>query len=213
MIRTTTLVNSVLFTLIASFYADQSKEYGTIYRNTISQKIVEEFGAVRKRKNDGTILIFDQEKLKQFQTSYDENAAFKVEARKDISGDESEGSESSEGSNECGCAAIQVYQNGKIEVFRYIPIDNNICNVQNKVESEIAPITADVDDAKGSLLADKKNSLQGLLLSCAFCDSYKADDAVDMELHVLRKHKQELELLSMGKDVFSKEKNSMIKTS
>jgi hypothetical protein len=43
----------------------KTKDYGTVYRNTLSQKIVDALGAVRKRKNDGTMLVFDEEKVNQ----------------------------------------------------------------------------------------------------------------------------------------------------
>ena len=40
----------------------QTYEYGMMHRNTISIKIADTFGAERKRKNNGIVLIFDKEK-------------------------------------------------------------------------------------------------------------------------------------------------------
>ena len=41
----------------------QTHDYDTIYRNTITNIICDKFGAERRHKNDGTVLIFDPEKL------------------------------------------------------------------------------------------------------------------------------------------------------
>lgn len=76
-------------------------------------------------------------------------------------------------------------------------------NADYKLEAEITSSIATVDDDKGPLLIDEKNSLPRLLLSCELCNDYKTNDAFDMELHLARKHKQELELLSLHKDACS----------
>jgi hypothetical protein len=48
----------------------QTNEYGPIHRNKLSQKIVDAFGAVRKRKKNGIVLIFDEEKIKELKKTY-----------------------------------------------------------------------------------------------------------------------------------------------
>jgi hypothetical protein len=90
----------------------QTNEYGILYRNTLSQIIVDAFGAVRKRKNNGTVLIFDEEKIMELKKMYEYKANAKDAAPDidnepekkvtDVLEDESEGSVSSEGSRVCG---------------------------------------------------------------------------------------------------------------
>jgi hypothetical protein len=48
----------------------QTNEYGILHRNTLSQKIVDAFGAVRDRNSDGSVLIFDEEKIKELKMMY-----------------------------------------------------------------------------------------------------------------------------------------------
>jgi hypothetical protein len=96
-----------------------SNEYGPIYRNTLSQKIVDAFGAVRKRKNNGIVLIFDEEKIKELKKTYQQQdqdngkaghkdavPTIDIEPEKkkdaDTLEDKSEGSVSSEGYRVCG---------------------------------------------------------------------------------------------------------------
>jgi hypothetical protein len=45
----------------------QTNEYGILYRNTLPQKIVDKFGAVRERQNNGIVLVFDEEKIKELE--------------------------------------------------------------------------------------------------------------------------------------------------
>jgi hypothetical protein len=40
-------------------------EFGVIHRNNLSKKIEDAFGVVRERKNNGVVLIFDEEKIKK----------------------------------------------------------------------------------------------------------------------------------------------------
>jgi hypothetical protein len=97
----------------------QTNGYGTLYINTLPQKIVDAFGAVRERKNNGTVLIFDEEKFKELKKAYerqdqDNGKAEPKDAAPDnytephkneynnMLEDKSEGSESSEGYRVCG---------------------------------------------------------------------------------------------------------------
>ena len=64
----------------------QSYDYDTIYRNTIT-KILEGFGAERKHKKSGNVLIFDQEKLEKIGRMYP------TDAEEEVKGEGSEGSE------------------------------------------------------------------------------------------------------------------------
>jgi hypothetical protein len=100
----------------------QTIEYGTIYRNTLSQKIesIDMLGATRKRKSNGSMLIFDEEKIKEPKKIHESESQDKdkakdatrdtdIEPKKkedvktldDVS-EGSEGSVSNEGSRVCG---------------------------------------------------------------------------------------------------------------
>ena len=102
----------------------QTSDYGTIYRNTITNIICDKFGAERKRKNDGAVLIFDKEKLLKVGSAYNLRSSIQTKLLEYKDSISSEGSESSEGcvrSKANTCTAIQVYHaidNSKIEVFR-----------------------------------------------------------------------------------------------
>jgi energy-coupling factor transporter ATP-binding protein EcfA2 len=69
-----------------------TEDYGILYRNTITNIICDKFGADKKRKNDGTILIFNTEKILKISKSYGVELSFKTT----ISEYASEGSEGSE---------------------------------------------------------------------------------------------------------------------
>jgi hypothetical protein len=99
-----------------------SSDYGTIYRNTITNIICDKFGAERKRKNDGTVLIFDNEKLLKVGNAYNQRSSIqtKLSEYEDSSSEGSESSEGCVGSRGNTCTAIQVYhpvENSKIELF------------------------------------------------------------------------------------------------
>ena len=119
-----------------------SSDYGTIYRNTITNIFCDKFGAERKRKNDGIVLIFDNEKLLKVGSAYNQRSSIQTKLSEyEYSSISSEGSESSEGSRVNTCTAIQIYRamdNGKIEVFRNSAhstthnIADNFVNITNK---------------------------------------------------------------------------------
>jgi hypothetical protein len=120
-----------------------SSDYGTIYRNTITNIICDKFGAERKRKNDGTVLIFDNEKLLKVGSAYNHRSSIQTKLSEyEDGGGSREGSESSEGcvgSRRNACTAIQVYHathNGKIEVF-----SNNEHNIMPNIATNFVNIT------------------------------------------------------------------------
>jgi hypothetical protein len=95
----------------------QTNEYGVLHRNTLSKKIENAFGAVHERKNNGVVLIFDEEKIKELRKMYEpldqDNAKAKDAAPnvfkepteiedKNTLEDGSEGSVNSEGYRVCG---------------------------------------------------------------------------------------------------------------
>ena len=73
----------------------QTSDYGTIYRNTITNIICDKFGAERKRKNNGTVLIFDTEKLLRVGSAYNQRSSIQTKLSEyEDNGSNSEGSES-----------------------------------------------------------------------------------------------------------------------
>jgi hypothetical protein len=94
----------------------QTNEYGVLHRNTLFKKIEDAFGADRERKNNGVMLIFDEEKIRELKMMYayevqDKNKAKDAapdannESEKKVTDTlqlESEGSVGSEGSRVCG---------------------------------------------------------------------------------------------------------------
>jgi hypothetical protein len=72
----------------------QTADFGTIYRNSITNIICDKFGAERRHKERGNILIFDPEKLVKIGKSYDIGTSIQLKL---LSEDKAEGSEGSEG--------------------------------------------------------------------------------------------------------------------
>jgi hypothetical protein len=72
----------------------QTADFGTIYRNSITNIICDKFGAQRRHKERGNILIFDLEKLVKIGKSYDIETSIQL---KILAEDKAEGSEGSEG--------------------------------------------------------------------------------------------------------------------
>ena len=73
----------------------QTADFGTIYRNSITNIICDKFGAQRRHKERGNILIFDPEKLVKIGKSYDIETHIQLKIPTE---DKAEGSEGSEGS-------------------------------------------------------------------------------------------------------------------
>jgi hypothetical protein len=92
----------------------QTKEYGTIHRNSLSQIIVDIFGADKERRNNGIVLIFDEGKIKELEKMYQQDKSKDMNATPDAYTEphknvynntlehKSEGSERSEGYRVCG---------------------------------------------------------------------------------------------------------------
>jgi len=72
----------------------QTADFGTIYRNSITNIICDKFGAQRRHKERGNILIFDPEKLVKIGKSYEIETSIQLKL---LSEDKAEGSEGSEG--------------------------------------------------------------------------------------------------------------------
>jgi hypothetical protein len=132
-------------TIIQGKYDDRkpneyhSSDYGTIYRNTITNIICDKFGAERKRKNDGTVLIFDIEKLLKAGNVYNSRSSIQTKLSEYEDSSSREGSESNEGPRVNTCTAIQVYytiDNSKIKVFR-----NNEHTITPNIATSFANIT------------------------------------------------------------------------
>jgi hypothetical protein len=73
----------------------QTADFGTIYRNSITNIICDKFGAQRRHKERGNIVIFDPEKLAKIGKSYEIETSIQLKLHTE---GEAEGSEGSEGS-------------------------------------------------------------------------------------------------------------------
>jgi hypothetical protein len=117
----------------------QTSDYGTIYQNTITNIICDKFGADRKRKSNGTLLVFDNEKLLKVGNAYNLKSTIQTKLSDCEDNNSSEGCEGCEGSRVNSCTAIQVYHgfdNNKIEIFR-----NDGKTITAKIISNLVNIT------------------------------------------------------------------------
>jgi hypothetical protein len=71
----------------------QTDDYGTIYRNTFTNVICDKFGAVKKHREKGTVLVFDLDKLQKIGKSYDIEANIQLKLLEDDSPDGPDGSD------------------------------------------------------------------------------------------------------------------------
>ncbi len=78
----------------------QSADYGTLYRNTITNIICNKFGAERKHTRNGNVLRFDPEKLVKVGSAYNIKSRIQTKVIED-------GSEGCEGSPEGASSHIQ----------------------------------------------------------------------------------------------------------
>jgi hypothetical protein len=72
----------------------QSADYGPIYRNTITNIICDKFGAQKKHKEIGSVLVFDIDKLAKIAKSYDLDTHIQLKLTEDNNG--ADGSDSSD---------------------------------------------------------------------------------------------------------------------
>ena len=72
----------------------QTADYGTIYRNTVTNIICDKLGAQRRHKGKGNVLIFDTDKLHKLGKSYDLESNIQLKLPIE---EKAEGSEGSEG--------------------------------------------------------------------------------------------------------------------
>jgi hypothetical protein len=128
----------------------QTSDYGTIYQNTITNIICDKFGADRKRKNNGTLLVFDNEKLLKVGNAYNLKSTIQTKLSDCEDNNSSESSEGCESSRVNSCTAIQVYHgfdNDKIEIFRNdgktitAKIASNVVNITNNKDHKAATDT------------------------------------------------------------------------
>ena len=69
-------------------------DYGTVYRNSVTNIICDKFGAQRRHKENGNVLIFDVNKLVKIGKSYDAETHIQLKLSTE---EKTEGSEGSEG--------------------------------------------------------------------------------------------------------------------
>ena len=71
----------------------QTGDYGTIYRNSITNIVCDKFGAQKKHKQKGSVLIFDTDKLLRMGKSYGSEPKIQLKIIEDDGPDDSDGSD------------------------------------------------------------------------------------------------------------------------
>ena len=102
----------------------QTADFGTIYRNSVTNIICDKFGAQRRHKERGNVLIFDLEKLVKIGKTYDIETSIQLKLPTE---DTAEGSEGSEGFRK---------ENTRIDENHDVEIANNH-DYSNKIYEQI----------------------------------------------------------------------------
>jgi len=119
----------------------QTADYGTIYRNSITNIICDKFGAQRRHMEKGNVLIFDIDKLAKIGRSYDLET--NIQLKLPI-GEMTEGSEGSEGFRE---EATSPSKNSDVEITNKHSEYNRICEqIPNNTSNNTTPRVEKVVD-------------------------------------------------------------------
>jgi hypothetical protein len=89
----------------------QSADYGIIYRNTITNIICDKFGAQKKHKEIGSVLIFDIDKLAKITKSYDLNTHIQLKLTED-----NNDADGADGSDDFSKAMVTSKENNSTEI-------------------------------------------------------------------------------------------------
>ena len=118
----------------------QTADYGTIYRNSVTNIICDKFGAQKRHKEKGNVLIFDVNKLVKIGKSYDVETIIQLKLSTE---EKTEGSEGSEGFRkeqdiigEGHSIERTNKQNNFPKTFEKIP-DNDSNNITTKSEKPL----------------------------------------------------------------------------
>lgn len=140
----------------------QTADFGTIYRNSITNIICDKFGAQRRHKERGNILIFDQEKLVKIGKFYDIETS--IQLKLPAAEDKAEGSEGSEGFRTVQDSSEQNLsiehtnnQNNIPEIFEQIS-DNNSNNITTRDERLLNTATKSSEPSDPSASSPTANS-------------------------------------------------------
>jgi len=112
----------------------QTYDYGTLYRNTITNIICDKFGAERRHRKEGTVLIFDPEKLVRVGRLY--NLETRIQTKIGNGGEGGDGSEGSRKDTPLSISQSSGNGEGSIENRQVVTTAQNM----NK-EEEIGIIT------------------------------------------------------------------------
>jgi hypothetical protein len=180
--------------------ADQRKpseyhtsDFGTIYRNTITNVICDKFGAKRKHKENGNILIFNPEKLARAGKVYGTKTCIQTRLMQDTPEDP----ERSEGS----MVAVRAFNENdyKENEQTYLKFDKNIqtitVNNENIIQDKISkgyiispklsePLEPSANIGNTHSLAGSKS----LLFECYHCDDFQTSEESEYLTHGGSKH-------------------------
>jgi len=117
-----------------AFYTE---DYGPIYKNKLSQLIEDKFGSGRGRNNEGSIIMFDKEKLARFDGLYEQNdVKIMVKEKNDLDCVGCVGSVGSVGSVSSSERYNVNLEKNEINNFEQILINNNSNNDNKSIENE-----------------------------------------------------------------------------
>ena len=117
----------------------QTGDYGTLYRNSITNIICDKFGAQKKHKQNGSVLIFDIDKLVRMGKSYGSEPKIQLKIIEDDGPDGPDGSDSfsKEVTTFKGNHDTEVTKNGSNSLN--ISEENSTTNVNNTTEKDERP--------------------------------------------------------------------------
>jgi hypothetical protein len=180
--------------------ADQRKpseyhtsDFGTIYRNTITNILCDKFGAKRKHKEAGNILIFNPEKLARAGKVYGTKTSIQTRLMQDIP----EGSEGSEGSME----AFQAFnendyrENEKTkrksdEIIQNIMVSNeNIIQDMTSKGYSISPKPSEPSEPSANIgYTHDLDGSRSLPFQCYHCENFQTRNESEYLTHGGSKH-------------------------
>jgi hypothetical protein len=170
-----------------------TSDFGTIYRNTITNIICDKFGAKRKHKETGNILIFNPEKLARAGKVYGTKTSIQTRLMQDTSEDP-EGSEGSpemlQGFSENDYRENEQTNHKSHENIQTVTVSNeNI--IQDKTSKGYSNSPKPSEPSEPSANIGYSHSLawsKSLLFECYHCDDFQTRNESEYLTHGSSKH-------------------------
>ena len=164
--------NAIIAGSVTGYYDErkpneyQTADYGTIYRNSVTNIICDKFAAQRRHKDRGNVLIFDADKLQRLGKSYELETNIQLKLPMEDKAERSEGSEGFTLEN------ARTAENSGVEIPDYSHDSNKIFKqISNNASNNAIP---ENEDPPGSNINPSEPSEPSVSDSC----SHIAKDAV-----------------------------------